>query len=166
MKSLYELSSEWEYVFRMLEDEETDAESILESCGLIEEEISEKAENCGKVIRMLELEAQDAKTEASRLAARARTAENRAARLRQTLLETLKVTGQAKLRTPTFTFSIAPTPAAVRITDLDAAMNAGYIKAPKLDESVLDKAAMKRDMEAGIEIPGAELVKGETLRMR
>ena len=52
------------------------------------------------------------------------------------------------------------------MTDLDAALNAGYIKEPKMDESILDKAAIKRDLEAGMDIPGVELVQNETLRMR
>jgi hypothetical protein len=78
----------------------------------------------------------------------------------------MKAQEKTKLRTTRFTFSISPTPPAVRVTDLDAALNSGYLKEPKMDESILDKAAIKRDLEAGMEIPGVELVKGEALRMR
>ena len=166
MISLHELTGEWLHVFRQLEDDEADADAALSACAVIEEDIQKKADNYGKIIRMLELKADAARTEAARIQARARTADSRAARLRQQLFDTMKATGQGKLRTAAFTFSISPTPAAVRITDLDAALNAGYIREPKLDESILDKAAMKRDLEAGLTIPGAELVRGETLRMR
>jgi hypothetical protein len=165
-RSLYDLTAEWDYVFRALEDEEADADEIIKSCGLIEEGITEKADNYGMVIRMLELEAGEAKSEAARLQARARTAENRAYRLRQALLETMKVTGQSKMRTPTFSFSVSPSPAQVRVTDLEAAINSGYLREPKMDESILDKTAMRRDLEAGLTIPGVELVRGESLRMR
>lgn len=165
-RSLYDLTAEWDYVFRALEDEEADADEIIKSCGLIEEEITEKADNYGKVIRMLELEAGEAKSEAARLQARARTAENRAYRLRQALLETMKVTGQSKMRTPTFSFSVSPSPAQVRVTDLDTALCSGYLKDIVPSEALLDKAAMRRDLEAGLTIPGVELVRGESLRMR
>lgn len=166
MRSMYDLAAEWQYVFSMLEDEECDAANIIESCELIEADMKEKADNYGKIIRMLELEAQDAKAEASRLAARARTAENRAAMLRQSLFEAMKTTGQARMKTPLFSFTIQKNPVSVHITNLADALASGYIKEPKMDESILDKAAMKRDLEAGVEVPGAELVQSESLRMR
>ena len=166
MRSLWELTGEWQYIFSMLEDEEVDADSIIDTCGLIEEEITEKADNYGKVIRMLELEAQDAKAEASRLAARAKVAENRAARLKASLFEALKATGQKNLKTKTFSFGINKTQPKVRIYDLDAALSSGYLKDIQPSEDLIDKAKMKYDMERGVAVPGAELVQGECLRMR
>ena len=164
-KSLYELTGEWDYVYRQLEDEEADAAEIIATCGLIEEEMTDKADSYGKVIRMLELEAQDAKADASRLAARAKTAENRAAALKQALMETMKVTGMGALKTPHFSYRISPTPAAVRITDLDAVWETYHKEQPR-DLSQIDKAKLAEDIKAGVYVEGAELVRGECLRMR
>ena len=165
MSSLYDLSENWQTIFALLQDEDVDAGSVIDSLERIEGELRDKVEHMARIIRMFELDAADCKAEASRLAARARTSENRAIWMKQAILHMMKATGQPQLKTKMFSFSIAPTPEAVHITDIDAAWNAGYIK-EKRDESMLDKTAIKEALQRGEQVPGAELVRGECLRMR
>ena len=163
---MYELTNEWNGIYARLQDADANLDETLADCKQVEGKITEKADAYGKIIRMMQGDVDAQKAEASRLSARAKATENRIAALKAQLCETMKAMGKDKLRTSFFTFSVSPTPPAVKITDLEAALNAGYIKEPSYDESCLDKAAMKRDLEAGLTIPGAELTRGETLRMR
>ena len=164
--NIFELTGLWRDALDALQDPDVSQAEALERLRAVNEDIDRKADGYGKLIRSLEAEADGLKNEASRLNARAKAFESRAASLRAMLMEAMKAQEKTKLRTTRFTFSISPTPPAVRVTDLDAALNSGYLKEPKMDESILDKAAIKRDLEAGMEIPGVELVKGEALRMR
>ena len=164
--NIFELTGIWRDALNALQDPDVPQTEALDRLRTVSDDIDRKADGYGKLIRSLEAEADALKTEASRLNARAKTFENRAASLKGMLMEAMRAQGKMKLRTTRFTFSISPTPPAVRVTDLDAALNAGYIKEPKMDESILDKAAIKRDLEAGMDIPGVELVQSESLRMR
>lgn len=164
MSSMYELTGEWRAAFDALSDPDTTEAEAMARLDRAEADINEKADAYGKMIRMFLADAETSKTEASRLFGRAKSAENRADFLRGRLMDAMKAMGKDKLRTSYFTYTVTQNPPAVRITDLYAALESGYIKAPT--EASLDKTAMKRDMEAGMTVPGAELIRGESLRMR
>lgn len=166
MGTLYEMTGRWAAIKAAAMDPNADTAALRRDLDTVEGEIREKADNYCRIVADLNADAVTAREEASRLMARAKTYESRAVQLRQWLLEAMKATGQESMRTPLFHISVAPTVPSVKVTDLEAALNSGYLKAPRYDETMLDKAAMRRDMEAGKEIPGVELVQGETLRVR
>lgn len=164
--NLYDMTRDWADVLSMLEDADVDEDAVFDTCAMIEAEIGEKAEAYGKLIVSLEADQAALKREADRLSARAKVAGNRADRLRAMLMDAMKATGQSKLSTQHFAFSVAKAAPSVRITDLELALCSGYIKPPRNVEAELDKAAMKRDLESGVTVPGAELVQTEYLRIK
>ena len=51
---LYELAEQWDAVFNMMEDGETDEQVIFDTLESIEGEIEDKADNYAKMIRNLQ----------------------------------------------------------------------------------------------------------------
>ena len=51
---LYELAEQWDAVFNMMEDGETDEQVIFDTLQSIEGEIEDKADNYAKMIRNLQ----------------------------------------------------------------------------------------------------------------
>ena len=55
---LYELTEQWDTVFNMMEDGETDEQVIFDTLEAIEGEIEYKADNYAKIIRNLQANAE------------------------------------------------------------------------------------------------------------
>jgi hypothetical protein len=72
----------------------------------LKDEASNKLENYGHLIKVLESEAEALKLEADRLKAKQKTAENKAARLKSRLETFLKLNGIDKIQSKTFTFAL------------------------------------------------------------
>lgn len=164
--NLYELVGRWASLRDRITDTGLDEEAVRQELEQTEGDLAEKMDNYGAIIRELMAGAESLRNESARLSKRAAALDKRAATLRDWLLWTLRCTGRTKLQTPHFSYSVSAAPSAVLVTDLEKALNSGYLKEPKMDESMLDKAAMRRDLEAGLEIPGVELKRAECLRMR
>ena len=66
MPNLYQITSDWEKVYVMLYDEETDEKMIRDTLESIEGEFEDKADNYAKIIRELLGDAEKIKTEKKR----------------------------------------------------------------------------------------------------
>ena len=64
---LYELTEQWDNVFYMMEDGETDEQVIFDTLEAIEGEIEYKADNYAKIIRNLQASVDVLKAEEERL---------------------------------------------------------------------------------------------------
>ena len=82
---LYELTEQWDAVFNMMEDGETDEQVIFDTLESIEGEIEDKADNYAKIIRNLQANADALKAEEERLYRRRKSAENHIQKLKDTL---------------------------------------------------------------------------------
>lgn len=159
MATLYELTDDFKQVQQMIEEGHEGLEDTLESIGLA---IEDKLENIGKVIKNIEGEIEAFKAEEKRLAERRRTLENEVKNLKLYAEEQLKATGQKKMKSGVFTFAIQKNPPSVRITNEELIPKEYYVPVdPKLD-----KKKLKDLLKDGEEIPGVELVQGESLRIR
>lgn len=156
---LYELTADFQTIQSMIEEGQEGLEDTLES---IELAIEDKLENIGKVIRNLESEANAFKEEEKRLADKRRSLENEVKNLKQYAEMQLKATGERKVKAGLFTFAIQKNPPSVVINDEKLIPERFYVPV----EPKLDKASLKEMLKEGAEIPGAELVQGEGLRIR
>lgn len=104
---LYELTEQWDTVFNMMEDGETDEQIIFDTLEAIEGEIEYKADNYAKIIRNLQASASALKAEEERLYQRRKSAENHIQRLKDTLQANLEFIGKTKFKTDLFSFSVA-----------------------------------------------------------
>ena len=82
---LYELAEQWDAVFNMMEDGETDEQVIFDTLESIEGEIEDKADNYAKMIRNLQASVDVLKAEEERLYQRRKSTENHIQRLKDNL---------------------------------------------------------------------------------
>ena len=104
---LYELTEQWDDVYNMLEDGETDEQVIFDTLESIEGEIEDKADNYAKMIRNLQASVDVLKAEEERLYQRRKSTENHIQRLKDNLQANLEFIGKTKFKTDLFSFSVA-----------------------------------------------------------
>ena len=112
MANLYELTNEFkeaEYLFNMAEsdDELREAERHLIEA---EVDLAEKAENIARLIKNFESERESFKKESDRLAAKAKSFENKVTNLKRYLQDNLEVAGVDKVKGNLFTVSLRNNP--------------------------------------------------------
>ena len=162
MKSLYELNHDFDQVLNMLYDPDIDEQMVFDTLESIEYDIEEKAENCAKIIKILEGESKTIKEEESRLKSRKKAMENRVDWLKTNLEMTMKNTGKTKFKTALFSFNIQKNPQSVEILDEEKAMASKFIKIKK----EIDKTAIKEAIQAGEQIDFARIIQTEGVRIR
>nr|DAZ15524.1 MAG TPA: resistance protein [Caudoviricetes sp.] len=104
---LYELTEQWDAVFNMMEDGETDEQVIFDTLESIEGEIEDKADNYAKMIRNLQASVDVLKAEEERLYQRRKSTENHIQRLKDNLQANLEFIGKTKFKTDLFSFYVA-----------------------------------------------------------
>lgn len=104
---LYELTEQWDAVFNMMEDGETEEQVIFDTLESIEGEIEDKADNYAKMIWSLQANVDVLKAEEERLYQRRKSAENHIQRLKDNLQANLEFIGKTKFKTDLFSFSVA-----------------------------------------------------------
>ena len=146
---LFELTA----AYAALQDAE-DAEAFAQALDDLGDEITVKALSVAAVIRNLDAEAEATRAEANRLYERSNAAKNRRDGLKEYLLRCLDEAGMAQVKDARFTVAVRPSPPSVDVLDM-AALPERYLryKGPEPDRS-----AIRGDLLAGQDVPGAELV--------
>ncbi|MBC2370555.1 siphovirus Gp157 family protein [Listeria booriae] len=156
---LYELANNYQRVVDLAAT--TEAETLNDTLDSIKESINIKAENIAKVIKTLEAEEAGLKAEIDRMTGRKSTIENNIKGLKYYLQSKLEKIGIDKVEGQHFTIAIQKNNPSARIED-ESKLIAYLVEQPKK----LDKKALLVDLKAGIEVEGAELYQGRSLRIR
>lgn len=159
MSNLYTLTNSFMQIQTMIEDGQDGLNDTLES---IDAAIEEKLENIGKVIRNLDGEVSALKSEEKRLADKRKSIENNIKRLKDYAEDNLTVTGKDKLKVGLFTFAMQKNPPSVQINDESLIPKRYYVPV----DPRLDKSSIKDLLRSGESVPGVELVRGKSLRIR
>lgn len=167
--NLYEMNSKIESLIDQLFatiDEETgevnaDVKSELDA---LNESRDEKLKNIAFYIKKLDAEALALKTEAAKLTARQKAAENHSKRLRDYLIQNLTESDEKKFTSEDaiISFSIRETPS-VNITDIDKLPKKYLVKTVEVKP---DKKAIGEMLKADKKVAGAELVKNKSIQFR
>lgn len=160
--TLYELRTELMTLLEMAEDPEVDEETLRDTMEAVTGELEEKAEGYGCIIKQMEHDAAAIAAEIKRLQSRKKTVEDNKDKLKARLQEAMVATGQKKIKTNLFSFSIGKNAPALSVTNEDTIPEQYWT----IPEPVLDKESLKRDLKAGMTIPGATLTQSESLRIR
>lgn len=156
---LYDLSEKYRALLDMEED--IDPTVFHDTLDSLEDAIENKAEGYAIVIRQFKTDVKTLKDEENRLEKRRQAIETKIGIMQESLYEAMKNTGIDKIKSPRFTVWVQKNPMAVSITNETLIPEEYYI--PQLPK--LDKKQLKEDMKHG-EIPGAELVQSEGVRIR
>lgn len=162
MSTLYELTGDYLQVVAMMDDPDTDPQTVVDTLEAIDGEIEDKAENCAKFIVNANAERDGLAKEAERLTRRMKTIDETVKRIKERLQYTMQITGKTKFKTPLFSFGIQKNPASVQI-DEGATIPDKYLIA---QEPKIDRKGMIADLKEGIEIKGCTLTQSESLRIR
>jgi hypothetical protein len=159
MATLYEMTTQANELYELLQNDEIDEQVFLDTLEAIGTE--EKIESYCQVIKELKGDLEKFKTESDRLTARMKTAKNSIDRMNDSLLSFLRASGQSKVKAGTFTVSIG-TSKATNI--LDESLIPTEFKTPQPDK--IDKTAIKKAIESGSAVAGAEIIINESVRIR
>ena len=155
---LYKLTAD----FAALMECEDDISSAL--ADIVAGEIEAKAENICKFLTMVETTAEQFKNEEKRIADSRRALENKAARIREYIKDSLLSANIDKLTAGTFKISVGLSAGSVQIDD------ASIIPAKFLtvipESYVPDKAAIKEAIKNKESVPGAHIEAGYMLRIK
>ncbi len=157
--NIYELSTGIKQLQDILETEE-DSEIIARTLSEYEAKLEDKADAYARVDRNLASQEAGLKEEYDRLKKRAEIIKTNRKRLKLNLQDAMTLTGKKKLKTELFSFTIQKNPPSLKITG----------KVPErfliAQEPKVDNTAIKLAMKSGEDIDFAELVQGESLRIR
>ena len=131
---------------------------------MLDEALDDKVHNVCAFVKALEAEVQAYKAEVDRLAAHRKTAENKVDYLKGLLITAIKASGRIEVKTDLFSARVQKNPPSVKVAD-DFDIGHSFYCMTKVIQS-LDKKLMMDAMKSGIEIPGAEIVQTESVRIR
>ncbi|MGN0251993.1 MAG: siphovirus Gp157 family protein [Oliverpabstia sp.] len=160
MSSLYELTGQ--YLALMDIAEEADPDVLRDTLELIDGEIEDKADNYAKVIKNLEGESKTIEEEIERLNRKKKGIDNSIDSIKKNLERCMNVTGKRKFKTTLFSFGIQKNTPSVNVKD-ESKVPAQFWK--KQDPK-LDRTSLKEFLKKNGNTDYAELVQGESLRIR
>ena len=162
MANLYELVGTYEEFSHMYNQAETDEEMLEAEKYLIEAEVglTEKVENIARLIKNFEAERESFKKESDRLAAKAKSFENKVTNLKRYLKDNLEVAGVDKVKGNLFTVSLRNNPISLDLSSSE------HIPAvfKRMPEPVVNKRELlKHIKETGETFEGVELKRTRSL---
>lgn len=163
--TLYELSAEMAGYINAYDAAETEEEraEIAQSLVDLHGEITDKADGYAKVMRNKMAEAEALKNEAKRLTDKAKAAENLAERLKNTMFDAMKLTGQTEIPTSIGKWRVQNNPWSCEVVDIDKIPIQYHIK----QEDKIDKAGLLKQFAlTGEVVDGCEFVQKPGIRFR
>lgn len=155
--NLYELTE----IYQNLLDLDLEEEDLQVHLKNINDAIETKAENIAKVLRDLNAEAEAYKEEIERMTMKKQRVENRMKNLKSYLEEAMRDVNKLKFKTRLFSFAIQKNAPSLKILD-ESKIPEEYFKI----ERKLNKQDLKEAVKKGLYPEAAELVQGESLRIR
>ena len=157
--TLFEMTSQANALYELLQNEEIDEQVFLDTLEAIGTE--EKIEGYCQVIKELQGDLDKYKAEYDRLAARMKTTKNGIDRMKESLLTFLKASGQDKVKAGTFTVSVGQSKQTNILEEMLIPME---FRTPQPDK--IDKMAIKKAIESGQAVLGAEVIINESVRIK
>jgi hypothetical protein len=167
--SLFDIGVEFYALNELVNEIDFDEETgeIIDNTDLIEQlfmdvagELSYKLDNTMYIIKETEGKADLIGKEIKRLQAKKKAMENKATRLRELMLNAIKVAGQEKIKTVAHSFSIRKSKA-VNIINEDV-ISREFMRIKR----EVDKSKIKKVLADGGSVEGATLVENESLGVR
>lgn len=157
---LYELTIAYSNLLEMAEDTEGDFSEALEE---LNDSIDIKVENTIKVIRTLEAKSKAYKEEKDRFAARQKTVDKSIAYLKDHIKESMLQVGMKKVEGKLFNASVANNgKTSLKVSD-EKLIPEKYFTVEQIKKR--NNEAIRKKIEEGGTVKGAELVRGTHLRI-
>jgi len=164
MSTLYELSTGFNNIMELVEDETMDLDALEEGLQTIECSLEEKCLNGIGLIKSLENQRDGLKAEGKRLTERARVLDGRIQSIKDWYKVNLEAMGKSKVPTDRGTMAIQNNPPSLKIDDEKQIPVEFLDVVPEHYEVAKDR--VKAAIKAGREVPGAHMEQGKSLRIR
>lgn len=142
-------------------------EAWFDTLDGIEQEFEDKAENVAAFIKSLKAEADDLKEEEAALNRRRKVKENQIDRLKDYLLHSMMTINRTKIDTPKAKLSIRNNAESVQFDDeeqfIRLCLARGQDDYLRYKDPELNKTAVKKALQSGMEIDGARLIRTQSL---
>ena len=164
MASLYDIGARYAALLEKMENAEGDeALDVLDELAMMDDELEVKAENYIRIIKAKEAEAEGFKKEADRLTAKRQAAENVAKRLKQAMLDAMKLAGKTELPTSIGKWKVQSNPLSCEVLDINKVPQEWHIKC----DDKIDKAGLiKHYKMTGELVDGCEFKQTEGIRFK
>lgn len=167
--NIYEITGNFLTLQNMIENGDISEEVFNDTMESIEADLEEKADNYAKIIKNLTKDAEGLKVEETRLKEKRQFIENNIGKLKTDLEKAMILTGKTKFKTDLFSFGIQKNTPSIQITDETIFIewakrhNDSFLtfKSP-----TINKKAVMEELKEGKTVFGAQIVQGESLRIR
>jgi hypothetical protein len=164
MPSIYELKTEFDKLWMILEEELVDDDALLGAFETAQEDLAIKLENCCKYIKNQEALIEGLKEEKKRLSAKQKSAENAIERLKKLMKNAVEASGDKKIPCGTFTVAIQKNPPKL-ILDVESVYDVPDEFLKYAEPEVKSKDALDA-IKAGQSFTWCHSVQEESLRIR
>lgn len=161
MTNLYTLTDQYQQVLELIA-EQGDEQALADTLESINEALEDKADNYVRIIKTLEAQNEAIKTEVTRLQQRKTANDNGIKRLKESLKESMLVTGKTKFKTDLYSFNIRNNAPSVDIPDETAIPKTYWVK----QDPKLDRKAVLQALKDGQKVRGAEIKVTQSLAVR
>ena len=153
MATLYELTGQYQQLLEMIQNDEFDEWTLKDTLEGLDGEIEIKADGYAKVIKELEGNVDTLKNEIDRLS------RNNIKIMKESLENTMKITGKTKFKTDLFSFNIQNNPPRL-VIDKDVPEQFLIPQPPKVDNARIKDVLKQQELDF------AHLEVGQSLRIR
>lgn len=157
--TIYELTGQYIELMKMLDEGATE-EELRDSIEALDGDVEAKLDNCMRVVRNYESDAEAIKKEIERLEARYDACISNAVRVKSSVEHLMRCTGKTSIKTNYNTFTIQKNPASVEV--IGNVPEKFYVE----QDPKLDKKALKEFLKNNGDTEYARLVQTESLRVR
>lgn len=165
MTTLYEIAADYRDMAARLADLDLPDDVVADTLEAEGGELQVKASNVGFVCRNLEASAAAIKDAEAQMAARRKALENRAARLRAYLLDSMTLAGVEKIESPYFAIAIRKNPPSLEVLD-EAQVPTGYFTSPPPPPPALDRKLILTALKEGVDVPGCRIKQGRRVDIK
>lgn len=163
--ALYQIADQYLADIEKLNDMELDEQTLADTLEGLSGELEVKATNVAMFIRNIEATAESIKQAENQMKERRKALENRAERVRQYLKDNMIRTGITKVESPYFSVSLRNNPESVDVINMEM-IPAEYFDVPPPPPPVLDKMAVKKAIQSGVEIEGVRLIRNQSVLIK
>ena len=164
MASLYDIGARYAALLEKMESAEGDeALDVLDELAMMDDELEVKAENYIRIIKAKEADAEGFKKEADRLTAKRQAAENVAKRLKQAMLDAMKMANKTELPTSIGKWKVQSNPLSCEVLDINKVPQEWHIKC---DDKIDKVGLIKHYKMTGELVDGCEFKQTEGIRFK
>ena len=162
---LYQLTHQLRELNELADSDDFPAEALRDTLDALEGDYQVKARNIGLLTRNIEASAEMIREAAKAMLSRADRLEKRSESIKAYLLYNCQAAGITRIECPEFVIAVRKNPPAVIVDDESQIPSTFYVPPPP-PVPKLDKAAIKRAIQNGVEVPGAHLLQNERIEIK